>query len=175
MVKVELIEPGSFSVKLLAFYLVLFFDVCTNSFTYYSELTYPSDAVYGTQSSVIFGITIFGLQVIIQIVVICWIFVLVWSTFLFKYGLIGILCSEFKTLFLNLPIHIILFLLEKGLRFLIITSVGAIDLWDNAGYEIVYWIRSFYLIYFYLLLVKISLDLGDPVYYKADKWLEINR
>lgn len=174
MAKVELIEPGSFSIKLLTFYLVLLVDVCTNCFTYYIELALPS-AHYFEPDGTLTDIIIFGVQALLQIVIICWVFLLVWKTFLFKYGLIGILCSEFKVLFINIPIHLTLFGLEKGLRWLITAQDNAVDLWDSPAYQIVYWIRSFYMIYFYLVLVDMSLELGDPLYYKADKWLELNR
>ena len=172
MAKVELIEPGSFSIKVLTFYLVLLVDVGTNCYTYYSELTLPANQIY--KSSII-DIVIFGIQAFLQIIIICWIFLLVWKTFLFKYGLIGILCSELKVIFINIPIHLVLFILEKGLRFMYVTSDNAIDLWNQPAYEIVYWIRSFYMVYFYIVLINMSLELGDPKYYKAERWLELNR
>ena len=171
MVKVELIEPGSFSIKLLTFYLVLLADVCTNCFTYYIELTLPANHVYEPKDTVT-DIILLGVQGALQIIIICWIFLLVWKTFLFKYGLIGILCSEFKVIFINIPIHLVLFGLEKGLRWVITAQTNTISLWDSPAYEIVYWIRSLYMIYFYIVLVNMSLELGDPLYYKADKWLQ---
>ena len=163
MVKVDLIEPGSFSIKLLTFYLVLLIDVGTNCFTYYTDSENKAQEAYA----------ILGIQLVLQLIIVCWIFLLVWQTFLFKYGLIGILCSEFKILFISLPIHLLLFILEKGLRVVVTLNVGVVDLWDSPGYEIVYWVRSIFMIYFYLVLFEISLELGDPVYYKADKWISI--
>ena len=171
MVKVDLVEPGSFSVKLLSFYVVLLLDVCTNCFSYYIE--YSSDKEYGSNMSVSF--IILGIQGVVQVFIICWIFVLIWKTFLFKFGLIGILCGEFKILFISVPIHLVLFGLEKGLRLLIVGSDGVIDLWDSPAYQIVYWVRSFYMVYFYVLLFEISLALAEPVYYKPDKWLIVDR
>ncbi|OMJ80332.1 hypothetical protein SteCoe_19430 [Stentor coeruleus] len=178
MVKVELIEPGSFSVKLLTFYLVLLADVGTNCFSYYVQVVEYSDfdTSYNDQDKESqMGLIILAVQGVLQLIIICWIFLLVWKTFLFKYGLIGILCGEFKVLFISLPIHLLLFGLEKGLRFVLASNEGPIKLWDHPGYEIVYWVRSIFMVYFYLLLFELSLDLGDPVYYKADKWLEVNR
>lgn len=171
MVKVDLVEPGSFSVKLLSFYLVLLLDVCTNCFSYYIE--YSSSKEYGSNMTVSF--IILGIQGVVQVFIICWIFVLIWKTFLFKFGLIGILCGEFKILFISVPIHLVLFGVEKGLRLLIVGSDGVIDLWDSPAYQIVYWVRSFYMVYFYVLLFEISLALAEPVYYKPDKWLIVDR
>ena len=74
-----------------------------------------------------------------------------------------------------MPIHLVLFGLEKGLRLLIVGSDGVIDLWDSPAYQIVYWVRSFYMVYFYVLLFEISLALAEPVYYKPDKWLIVDR
>ena len=68
MAKVELIEPGSFSIKVLTFYLVLLVDVGTNCYTYYSELTLPANQIY--KSSII-DIVIFGIQAFLQIIIIC--------------------------------------------------------------------------------------------------------
>jgi Transmembrane protein 138 len=175
MAKVELIEPRSFSYKLLTFYIVLLADIVTNCFTYYSELTLPSNHKYGNSQSVLIALVIFVVQVVLQIIIICWIFLLVWKTFLFKYGLIGILCSELHVLFITIPIHLVLFGAEKGLRFYYVTTNGAVTLWDSPAYEIVYWIRSLFMIYFYILLLNTSLDLADPKYYKSGRWLELNR
>jgi hypothetical protein len=173
MAKVDLIEPGSFSIKLLSFYVVLMLDVCTNCFSYYIE--YNSDKTNYDSESHGASLIILAIQGIVQVFIICWIFVLIWKTFLFKFGLIGILCSEFKVLFISVPIHLVLFGLEKVLRLLIIGSDGVIDLWNNPAYQIVYWVRSFYMIYFYVLLFEISLSIAEPVYYKADKWLIVDR
>lgn len=162
MAKVDLIEPGSFSIKLLSFYLVLLLDVCTNSYLYYVD--------FGT----LIDFIILGVQGVLQIFIICWIFILIWKTFLFKFGLIGILCSEFKVLFISVFVHFVLFGLEKGLRVLTASSDGGIKLWDSPAYQIVYWIRSCYIVFFYVFLVETSLGLAEPVYYKADKWLAVN-
>jgi hypothetical protein len=114
-----------------------------------------------------------GVQGAIQILIMCWVFFLVWQTFLFKYGLIGILCKEFKTLFIILPIGLLLFGIEKGLRMMLLLDSGidTITIWEQPHYTIIYWIRYFFLVFYYLFLIEKALSLGDPIYYKPQRWL----
>lgn len=172
MARVELIEAKSFSAKLCAFYILLLFDVITNSYTYYGETTIPGQEQYSTSLDAIIALVFVGLQALIQILIICWLFFLVWQTFLFRFGLIGILCREFSSIFISLPFHLLLFGLEKGLRLqLIITKTDVVEVWETPEYVIVYWVRSIFMVFFYVLLIEKTLTLGNPQYYKPHKWL----
>ena len=46
-----------------------------------------------------------------------------------------------------------------------------IDIWDNPTYLILFYVRMIFMVFFYIILVELSLALGDPVYYKPHKWL----
>ena len=72
-----------------------------------------------------------------------------------------------------LPVSILLFGIEKGMRmmYLMDSSIDAITIWEQGAYVILYWIRYFFMIFYYIMLVEKSLSLGDPVYYKPQKWL----
>jgi|Transcript_29750 hypothetical protein len=81
------------------------------------------------------------------------------------------LCREFRGLFIMMPTNFFLFLCEKGYRFYILMEEDAISIWDDPVYNIVYWIRGIFLVFYYLILMDTSIVLGDPEYYKPLKWL----
>ena len=71
-----------------------------------------------------------------------------------------------------LPVSIFLFGIEKGMRMMYLMGPeDAITIWEQGPYVILYWIRYFFMIFYYIMLVEKSLSLGDPVYYKPQKWL----
>ncbi|CAG9331057.1 unnamed protein product [Blepharisma stoltei] len=172
MARAELVEARSFGAKLMFFYFLLLCDVITNAYTYYGECAIPGQEDYTSGTENIIVLIFFGIQGGIQVLIICWLFFLVWQTFLFRFGLIGILCREFLSIFLAFPVHLILFGLEKGLRLeIVMNETTVINLWSHPGYEIVYWVRSIFMVFFYVLLIEKTLTLGSPQYYKPHKWL----
>jgi len=172
MVKVELIESDSYSRKLVMFYILILLDVVGNSYSYFTELGTPGSIKYTSTGDLYFALAIFGIQIFLLVMTTCWVFYLICRTFLFRFGLLGILCREFKLLFSSIPVNILLFLAEKGLRYYLLVAVeDTISIWDNPAYVIVFWVRSVFMVYYYLLLVETSFDLGDPQYYKPHKWL----
>lgn len=176
MSKVQYVDPGSFSRKLLVFYSFIALDIGFNYFSYYIEIKKPSDSTssddYDYGQGQLLSFAVIGIQAVLQILVCCWIFLLIWRTFLFRYGLIGLLCREFKVLFIMIPINFLLFGAEKAYRLLLLMGdEDAISIWQAPGYEIVYWVRNLFMLGYYFMMIEYSLLLGEPQYYKPQKWL----
>ena len=58
---------------------------------------------------------------------------MLWNTFLFHYGLLGILARHFKWVLLSMPINLALFGVEKVLRFTKLQSdeVDVVSIWGE--------------------------------------------
>jgi hypothetical protein len=52
-----------------------------------------------------------------------WFFFLVWKTFLFRFGLLGMLMKKEFPILLVVPLNFILFLIETGLRMVTIYTI----------------------------------------------------
>ena len=168
-----MINPESYSRKLILFYCILFVEIVLNFFVNHMDFALSGDSKYSSESDLTASYVLLSVQGIIEIIICCWIFFLIWQTFLFRFGLMGMLCKEFKYLFACIPIHILLFLIERGVRLYLafVDGYDAISIWEQPGYLILYWIRHIFLGFFYVVLIESSLMLGDPEYYKAKKWL----
>mmetsp|Transcript_29118 Transcript_29118/g.52094 ORF Transcript_29118/g.52094 Transcript_29118/m.52094 type:complete len:178 (+) Transcript_29118:2292-2825(+) len=176
MSKAQFVEPSSFSRKIVVFYSFIALDIGFNYFSYYIEIKEPEDSTssdeYDYGQGQILGFAIIAIQAILQILVCCWIFLLIWQTFLFRYGLIGLLCREFKMLFIMMPLNFVLFGAEKAYRLLLLMGdEDAISIWNAPGYQIIYWVRNLFMLAYYLMMIEHSLLLGEPQYYKPQKWL----
>lgn len=172
-----LTEADSFSRKTAGFYALIAAAIGFNAFSYYIEITEPSDDEksdfdYGNSFYTFWWVL--GVQSGLEVMIGCWFFILIWKTFLFKFGLIGLLCREFSLLFALVPFNWILFCIEKGLRtyYMWWDKMSAQDIWTQWGFYSIYWVRSIFSIGYYVLLVELSLTLGDPEYYKRDRWLK---
>jgi hypothetical protein len=178
MSKAQYVDPSSFSRKLVVFYIFIALDIGINYFSYYVEMVKPSSSTssddydYGQGSGLAYALI--AIQAILNVLVCCWIFLLIWRTFLFKYGLIGLLCREFRVLFILIPINFVLFGAEKAYRLLLLVSEDedAISIWNAPGYVLIYWVRNLFMLGYYLFMIEHSLLLGEPQYYKPQKWLQ---
>lgn len=55
--------------------------------------------------------------------------------------------------------------------YLLSSEVDAVTIWEQPGYVLAYVIRYVFMIFYYITLVERALSLGDPEYYKPQKWL----
>jgi hypothetical protein len=177
MQKSYLMEAESFSRKTAGFYTLIAAAIGFNSFSYYIEVTEPKDSNksdFDYRNSFYTFWWVLGVQAGLEVLIGCWFFILIWQTFLFRFGLIGLLCREFSLLFVMVPANWVLFCIEKGLRtyYMWWTEMSAYDIWSQWGFYSIYWVRSVFNVGYYLMLVQLSLSLGDPEYYKPDRWLK---
>ena len=87
-----------------------------------------------------------GLQVVIQLSVLFWVFFLFWKTFPFKFGLIWSLMKEFPLLMTVVLFNIVFLIGERfsklWLQFLGNEKLSIYDLYDSWYYRVAYYVRN---------------------------------
>lgn len=118
-----------------------------------------------------------GLQALVQICYMFWYFFLVWRTFLFRFGLLGKLLKHEFPVTLFLPLNFLLFLIERGIRVVTLLGINPdakadiSSIYDVWYYQIAFWLRNIALILFSAYSIKAAIQIGQPKYYKPQKWL----
>ena len=82
---------------------------------------------------------LFGLQIFLRLALFFVIIILMWDTFIFKYGLFGRVCERFRAVFLLGFLSFLFFLASRGLRLRAITDKKTLyALWDGTNYYGIY-------------------------------------
>ena len=134
-----LISSGSYSRKLLVLYFLLFSDIFCNTFIVFCDFTEGLNEKYSkntaAENGMMIGQLLNVLQCVFQLGLIFWFFFLIWKTFLFRFGLLGMLFREFRTFFLLLPANFTMFLVERLYRMVrynyIYIYIYSITLWNS--------------------------------------------
>lgn len=105
------------------------------------------------------------LQTIVMLLILFNVFLLMWNTFLFSYGLLGSLFSEMRTFVVMFPLYFIL-----GNAFNIWRIVGGGNIWFTALYNAVFAIHSIIAAMFYSSAFVTALHLANPKLYDELKW-----
>ncbi len=130
---------------------------------------------YNDKLGELLAIIFHGLQVIIQLSILFWVFFLFWKTFLFQYGLITRLIAEFPLLMTIVLFNIVFLIGERfgklWLQFLGNDKMEIYDLYDSWWYRVPYFVRNLITPIAYGVWLKSSITVGDPDLYKAFKWI----
>ncbi len=110
-------------------------------------------------------------QIVLRLCSIFTLFMFMWQTFVFRYGLIGVLCKKFKLLFLVLPTSLAFTLAIRIIRITKIGGSSPVEMWDQDYYLPLFFIHNLTSLAFYFAILKAAFDLADPAYYKAEKWI----
>ena len=129
-----------------------------------------------------------GLQLIIRICQFFTILSFMWSTFVFKYGLLGVLMANFKLLILVAAISLILLITVRSLRINRIlnydddptfraTNISTLlmNIWNEDGFAVLLGFHIYFTIFYSVLLLKTAFELSNPIYYKAEKWIDTSQ
>lgn len=126
------------------------------------------------------------IQFMVQLFMIFTILSIFSHTFLFKYGLIKMICSKFKITFIVIFIYPFLFILERLIRvvnycskiFKYLNQVYVSDtlalqnndvsIWAAPYYIAMYVLKFIFAFLFYTVIINTSFELGKSKYYKAD-------
>ena len=96
------------------------------------------------------------------------VFLLMWNTFLFSYGLLGSLFSEMKSFVVVFPFYFI-----ATSAFNIWRVAEGNDIWSLSSYHAIFTIHSLIATMFYSSSFVTALQLAHPKLYDEDKWFEI--
>lgn len=95
------------------------------------------------------------------------VFLLMWNTFLFSYGLLGSLFNEMRDFIVVFPFY---FIITNA--FNIWRIVDGDNLWFTSSYNVVFAIHSMVAAAFYSSSLITALSLANPKLYSEEKWFE---
>ena len=128
----------------------------------------------GTDSNLLLGLL--GVQVVIQITIFLILFIAMADTFLFRVGLLGLLMKKFRLVLLMQPIYIMITLLAGAFRVRRLQYGDTfLKLWRNQTFIQLSSAQKVIAIPYYLLNLRATIKLGDPVYYDKDTWVNLIR
>ena len=114
---------------------------------------------------------LFGVQFALRISLIFMLLVLLWGTYLFKYGLFGLLCSEFRGVLIATPLS---FAFMAALRVLkLVATIGSttlLALWDSRVYQALFVLNALASLALYAGLLHAIFTVGRPRMYKPVEW-----
>jgi hypothetical protein len=134
-----------------------------------SDISFNTIIDHSNNQSTIIALT--AAQCIIRFCSIFLIFIYMSSTFVFKYGLLGILCNKFRVLFICFPMCLSFTLAIRISRIMKINQSNTIQLWDSTYYTPLFVIHNLFSCLFYILLFQSTFDLANPNLFKANQWL----
>ena len=121
-----------------------------------------------------------GISAFMHFLIFFWAFTLMWKTFLFRQGLMNqLMRNEFPSLYL-IPLHFLLFALEKGYRIVSYLRVDANGEWQTAIsihddwiFLILFWLKNITGLFAYAGCIKTAIYVMHPSYYKPYRWFRI--
>jgi hypothetical protein len=113
------------------------------------------------------GLTI--AQCIIRLCSLFLLFIFMSSTFVFKYGLLGVLCARFRLVFLSFLISLAFTLSLRVSRILDIDNSSS--LWSNSYYIPIYVLHNLLSCVYYMSLLQAAFDLANPNLFKPNEWI----
>mmetsp|Transcript_51663 Transcript_51663/g.63235 ORF Transcript_51663/g.63235 Transcript_51663/m.63235 type:complete len:148 (+) Transcript_51663:25-468(+) len=102
---------------------------------------------------------------VVMLLILFTIFLLMWNTFLFLYGLLGSLFQELKEFVILFPIYLI-----SSISFNIWKELSDVPL--NSFYNFTFILHSILSILFYASALNASLKLGNPKMYNEDLYFQ---
>jgi len=116
--------------------------------------------------------TYLGILAIIRISLLVSIFVLVWDTVPFRFGLVGILCKKMTPLAITFPTSTLLtFAMALAKGSLLSNGYKQADLWNYGGFQALFYFDYLGCVVFYLVIFFTVFKLSKVKYYKASDWI----
>ena len=161
------VSVSSAKCKLFSMVFVVFLDLVLSTFVEYSvsfkTLQDPvSEGVY---------IGMMGMQIFIRILLVMLFILLLWTTFVFRNGMVREIISNFKWTFLIIMVDLTVHFVERSLRILYGLSKGDVDIWKNAVYTSFYFAKHILQVFTYSAYFISSLKVTSPEFYKPENWI----
>lgn len=125
-----------------------------------------------------------SLQLVARLLLLFLVLTLVWSTLIFHYGLLGILCNTLKGFFTLTLISLIFLLIIRIIRISALlshhsASTGDITqddlsllLWSHDYYTALYVLHNLASIVWYASILDTAYEMSDSNWYRAEKWIQ---
>lgn len=110
-----------------------------------------------------------GLQLGFILFTLLSIIMLMWCTFLFDYGLLGLLCSRFQPIFIVWPVYFSLTIAFRVYRISIWSPI--VQLEENRSYRAIFIIHRLVALTYYVIAVRTSQILAESRFYRSSGWI----
>ncbi|CEP01487.1 hypothetical protein PBRA_002093 [Plasmodiophora brassicae] len=150
----------SFSAKALCFCILLFIDAALNS-------------LIGLSTSLINAILSI-VQLVALVVGLFLVFLLMGDTILFGYGLLGILCSQMKPIFVAMPVYITVTIPLRVLTMINgFTGQAPQENWKSDIFTALFYVQGCVALAYYIVALHTLFRLADPKLYNVDEgWIK---
>ena len=116
-------------------------------------------------------IAMMGLQIFVRILLVMLFILLLWTTFVFRFGMVREIISNFKWTFLIIIVDLAVHFVERSLRMLYGLKYGDVDIWSNGLYTAFYFIKNILQVFTYSAYFISSLKVTSPEFYKPENWI----
>ena len=100
---------------------------------------------------------------------------LIWDTFVFRQGLLGVLFKRFRPYLIIAPIALATTIVVRGARMvMIIEGMSAEEIWASSGYFTMYLIYNTVSVFYYVAIMHTAHNLGDADLYTSEKWVVLD-
>ena len=116
-----LMSAGGLSKKIVSFLVLVLLDIGFSSYIIFIDISKKLASSknvneHDVNSEVTIAIILSGVQLLVHFLLIFWYFFLVWKTFLFRFGKLSKLSSQFPILYLA-PLNFLAFTFDRALRY----------------------------------------------------------
>lgn len=159
--------------KNFALFVLILFDCCLNALIDHSV-------------SQKYDLSLCGLQLVTRIAQLFIVLSLFWSTFVFRYGLLGILAKRFRsllfatiltnTLMVALRSHRIAQILQYEDSNALYAQTGVntllMQFWSSRGYTVLFVFHNLASVLYSVSLLSCSFNLANPIFYRPQHWID---
>lgn len=118
-------------------------------------------------------VPLLGAQVILRLVTMFVVFLQMSGTFVFRYGLLGVLLRRFRTLLLLMPAAFVVCVAFRVYRLvLVLGDDTVVAIWDSALYRALYALHTVASLAYYTSAVYEVHRMGDRDLYRPSAWLK---
>ncbi|CAM9961592.1 unnamed protein product [Chrysoparadoxa australica] len=166
---------GWFRAKLVLMVVLVIADVVLNSsveYDNYKEID-TTDVKTGSSqgSEVTTLVLIVGLQLLVQVAIFLQLFVMMFDTYPFRVGLMGLLATQYKKVYLINTVYVFYTAALHSYRVGRISQESDIEVWEvwdwkvYAAFSIVHKVLA---TFFYVANIRAAFKLGDPLFYSKE-------
>eukprot|EP00640_Fibrocapsa_japonica_P007395 CAMPEP_0113939378 /NCGR_PEP_ID=MMETSP1339-20121228/5706_1 /TAXON_ID=94617 /ORGANISM="Fibrocapsa japonica" /LENGTH=189 /DNA_ID=CAMNT_0000942869 /DNA_START=1 /DNA_END=566 /DNA_ORIENTATION=- /assembly_acc=CAM_ASM_000762 len=119
-------------------------------------------------------VAMFGLQIIFQLVAFLTLFLMMGDTYLVRVGLLGVLYTKFKTVFILHVIYTFFTMMLGGYRLyqIVELKVAIYQIWDVWAYTEMSFLHKILAALYYVFTLRSAFQLTDPDLYSQDVWID---
>ena len=124
------------------------------------------------EDAVLLFFMLLGAQIVLRLVSMFVVFMLMSGTFVFRYGLLGVLLNRFKTLLIIMPVAFLVTTAYRVYRLvLVLGNETVVSIWDDSLYQALYALNTGVSVVYYAAVGLGAFRVGDRDLYQPSAWL----